>query len=72
MARTTQPHPQYLLQEPQSGLYLSGEQPVYMAGGAKLSKRPEAARFPTHADAALALNDIPCAAQPLEIVRVDA
>lgn len=72
MAGTRKHDPQYLIQEPTSGLYVSGEQPVYMVGGARLSKRPEAARFATHADAALALQDLPRAALPMEIVRADA
>lgn len=72
MARGQHHHPHYLLQEPQTGLYLSGEQPLFMVGGARLSRRADAARFPTHADAVLAAQDLPAASQPLEIVRADA
>lgn len=67
-----QHHPHYLIQEPCTGLYVSGEQPVFMVGGAKLARRADAARFPTLQDAALALQDLPAASQPLEIVRADA
>lgn len=63
MASASKHDPQYLIQEPTSGLYLSGE---------RLAKRPGAARFPSLQDAALALQDLPAASQPLEIVRADA
>ena len=72
MAGTRKHDPKYLLQEPQTGLYLSGAQPMFMVGGARLARRTDAAEFPTHADAALAAQDLPCAAQPFEIVRADA
>lgn len=72
MARKAAQDPKYLIQEPLTGLFVSGSQPAFMVGGAKLGVRQEAAEYTTHADAALAAQDLPRAATPLEIVRVDA
>jgi len=72
MARGQKHDPKYLLQEPQTGLYVSGEQPLFMVGGARLATRKDAAEYSTHADAVLAAQDLQRATQPLEIVRADA
>lgn len=66
MPRTTQPAPQYLLQEPTTGLYI-----VPRTDGARLTGDRRRAGFRTRTAAIVAASEH-VADQPHELVRVDA
>lgn len=67
MPRSRAQAPQYLIEEPTTGLYL-----VQTPGQPRLARQAEATRFASVADAVLAVQGTPVAEQAHELVRVAA
>lgn len=67
MPRGKTPQPQYLIEEPTTGLYL-----VQTSGQPRLARQAEATRFASAADAVLAVQGTAVAEQAHELVRVAA